>query len=123
MTGKKYKSAEGDYLRVVEADYFRIGWHTVETGDVELYVGYDTGLDESAMPTDKSDWEIWQAHRTIKPLAEGRDYDGFYFLSGKDARAAMHLANEALLAGSSPWPEWAVLAKAAGWTPPKNWKP
>jgi hypothetical protein len=21
------------------------------------------------------------------------------------------------------WPDWAIKAKAAGWTPPANWKP
>jgi len=24
---------------------------------------------------------------------------------------------------NKPWPQWAVQAKAAGWTPPKGWKP
>lgn len=42
----------------------------------------------------------------------------------KLANAALRAIRAALKdKGDKPWPEWAVKAKAAGWTAPKGWTP
>jgi hypothetical protein len=118
----KYKTAEGDYLVIEEnRDDFRIAWFSKEWEDVGGHVGEDAP--GPTPPKDKGAWEIWQAARSIKDLADGRDSDGYYFESIAKARLALATANAALFSGEAPWPAWALQAKEAGWTPPKGWKP
>jgi hypothetical protein len=49
-----------------------------------------------------------------------------YFATRKLAMLARKAAKAAMLAISNveqPWPDWALKAKANGWTAPKGWKP
>jgi hypothetical protein len=41
------------------------------------------------------------------------------------AKRALRAARAAVKAvqANTPWPEWAIKAKAEGWKPPKGWKP
>jgi hypothetical protein len=43
--------------------------------------------------------------------------------SDAQARKALKAAKLGMKNLDTPWPDWAVKAKAAGWTPPKGWKP
>lgn len=54
-----------------------------------------------------------------------RDDCGFWFESQSAARRALAVANAVIksVASSTPWPEWAIKAKAEGWRAPKGWKP
>lgn len=61
---------------------------------------------------------------------ESDQYDlvrgGFSFESRELVKRAMGEAKAALKAlkeGGDPWPEWARIALANGWRPPKGWKP
>ena len=119
---KKYKTADGDYLVLIEGDEWRILWFIAEWQDVGGTVG-ENGPAKPNPPAEKYDWEVWQAERTVAPFAQGRDGNGYYFESGKKAKLALDAANDALFTGDAPWPAWAREAKAAGWTPPKGWKP
>ena len=51
--------------------------------------------------------------------------EGFYWETKKEAQVALRYINLRLKSDREdrPWPEWAIQAKTAGWTPPKNWKP
>jgi hypothetical protein len=122
---KKYKTAEGDYLSLVE-EYngsIRLAWYIAEWGMVGSYIG-DAKQDRVVDPKNKDDWEVWLADQAVKPFSERLDPDGgFSFVSVAQAKRALAAANQALLSGEAPLPEWAAIAKANGWTPPKGWKP
>jgi hypothetical protein len=122
---RKYRTADGDYLMIDtdagREDRYRLVWFIPEWQDIGGHVGDDAP--GPTPPEDKSEWESWQAARSVKNLADGRDCDGYYFDSISRARAALAAANEGLLSGEAPWPAWALLAKAEGWTPPEGWKP
>lgn len=49
--------------------------------------------------------------------------DGLVWESRTAATNALRAIKAALQNSTAPWPEWAVKAKAEGWTPPKGWKP
>jgi hypothetical protein len=54
-----------------------------------------------------------------------KDRDGFHWPSERAARSALSSINAAARAARAgkPWPDWAIKARAAGWKPPKGWKP
>ena len=121
----KYKTDEGDYLTLEEGsnDLYRIAWFIREEGDIGGTLGETPIGHSDTRPTEKSEYEVWQADRSVKALADGCDGRGFYFESRKKGLLALKAANDALLSGDAPWPAWALQAKAAGWTPPEGWKP
>lgn len=125
MKSPQYKTKDGDYLvideRRLEYDRYRLVWYIREWQDYGGIVG-DT-IPGDVAPNDREEWEVWQAARSVMALAEGRDHYGYYFASKAKARAALAAANAGLLSGEAPWPVWAQLAKAAGWTPPEGWMP
>jgi len=58
--------------------------------------------------------------------APGRQRDpyGHFWESEKEAKAALRIVKAALKNdGGGPMPDWAKQALAAGWKPPKGWKP
>lgn len=122
---RKYRTADGDYLvideRGREYDWYRLVWYIREWQDYGGIVG-DT-IPGDVAPKDVEEWDVWQAARSVMALADGRDHEGYYFTSKSKARAALAAANAGLLSGEAPLPEWALIAKAAGWTPPEGWKP
>lgn len=121
---KKYKSISGAYLRVCERDNgYAIGWYDPEEEDFDLYIGE---IAYNKFPADKREWEDWIAYWAILPFAKKKDRTGFLFKTKKEAKLALRVATLALMAGVTwlvPWPEWAIQAIEAGWTPPKCWKP
>jgi hypothetical protein len=125
---KKYKDKEGMYLAIAELrDGFRVGWFDTEENSVEAFTDDSPVPPRDEQPADKSTWENWIAYWAMVPFA--RDQNGWSegvpiaFASITAARKALAAANAALLSGSAPWPEWAILAKDAGWKPPTGWKP
>lgn len=62
-------------------------------------------------------------------IAFERPAAGYEFESHADAKRFLADMRSAAKAARSeydtgvPWPEWAKQAQAAGWKPPKNWKP
>lgn len=49
----------------------------------------------------------------------------YYWETQAQVKAALKMAREAIKQAhrGTPWPEWALKAQAAGWTPPKGWTP
>lgn len=120
---KKYKSEDGCYLTITErVGHFYLVWYIPDDEDFGGYVGESEIYQASEAPKSKDEWEIWTADNQAKRFAEGRDGTGFYFNTATKAKLALAAANEVLLTGA-PWPDWALKAKEAGWTPPKGWKP
>jgi hypothetical protein len=64
------------------------------------------------------------AEQTAGVIVPRERWRNFQWERAADAKAALRAIRAALRDKSSkPWPEWAVKAKAAGWVPPKGWKP
>lgn len=119
---KKYVTDDGCYLAIDDSEDIGIGWIIPDDNEFGAYVG-DMRYDSPVAPKDKETWEAWAVYQAVKPFAEGMtQLNGFYFGSKKKAQLALQAANDALIS-NAPWPEWAVRAKAAGWAPPKGWKP
>lgn len=119
---KRYKTAEGDYLTVDYDNYshaYNIGWFLKEDQEVGSLLGENLENDS------REDWEDRVATLAVQPLSEYRasNQGAFCFETETAAKRALNVANAALFAGEKPWPEWAILAKAAGWKPPEGWKP
>jgi hypothetical protein len=67
-----------------------------------------------------------------KTLETQKDDFGFYWDTKAKAQQALRRAKVAIREANmlrkqhkakTPWPDWAIKAKAAGWEPPKNWMP
>ncbi len=121
---RRYKSEDGSYLEIDESDGMcRIAW--LVDDDIGAVTG-DRVLKDNPNDTDedrKSTWEMMTADNAVRSFAGGKNSGGFYFSTRKQAQLAMLAANESLLNGGAPMPQWAVSALAAGWKPPKGWKP
>ena len=126
----RYTSDDGDFLQVFwdSRDYF-VAW----TED-----GYDYGgvLGDCDGPStvfdDPSADEMHIASEAVRSyvmsaLKLPRPDKGFpiHFETMKHAKAALRAANVALHAAKAkrPMPEWATIAIANGFTPPKGWQP
>lgn len=109
---------------------FEIAWYLVEEGDLGARLGEGdkappTDAEVAAAETDE-DWE----HRRATQIAaaskgvEKYGYDPYRWERRADAQACLREINVVLKAGRvKPMPDWAVKAAAAGWKPPKGWKP
>jgi hypothetical protein len=103
---------------------WRIAWtFDGEEGAILGECGGYTDADLAKAKTD--DWDhIAATVAASKTAGVERDERGYYWESRKDAQAALRACKASVKDKSSkPWPDWAVKAKAAGWKPPKNWKP
>jgi hypothetical protein len=123
---RQYVTEDGDSLSIDDSrNNIQIAWFC--DGDYGMYVGepFD-GMESKEPPSVKDSWEIWIVHQTIKVFSDGTSKNrGFYFDTMAKAKKALKAANIALNEGMSKaaWPEWAIQAQAAGWTPPSGWKP
>jgi hypothetical protein len=122
--GKKYKGSDGEVLAIDEdarSGLWSIGWDFPFDG-----IGAYLGETSEEFLQDDANWEMRIAQAAAKPFADEDEegYGKYLFPSKKAAQQALTAANGALLRGDQkPWPAWAAQAKAAGWTPPKGWKP
>lgn len=106
---------------------YRIYWWIDEDlgGCIGEIKGSEAEEVEVAKKGDLETWECYVASR-VAASSEGQkcDWRGFYWDTEKAARAAKKQIEIALRnKPEAPWPDWAVKAKAAGWAPPKGWKP
>lgn len=136
---KRYVAPEGEYLDIFESNghqqpygYF-IAWYLVEEADMGGCLG-DEKYPKNFVPKTEDSWSCYTATMAVETFAKGLDPDQvtqgqnsgvWYFERRTDAVAALRHANIALNLGwhDKPMPDWAVTALAAGWTPPKDWKP
>ena len=106
-----------------ERGFVRLAWFFSDMSDVGGNLG-------DVLPRDVDDRderrELDTMHKTAM-LTYGvqKDRDGFYWPSERAAKTALTAVNAAARAARAGkrWPDWAIKARAAGWTPPKGWTP
>lgn len=110
--------------------YMRIAWYFEEEGDYGAILGDGPVLTEeqalSKRDEDDADWEYYFINAVASKTKNVKtDEYGFLWETKKDAKAALSLIKNKLEIAKSDkkWPEWAVLALAAGWKAPKGWTP
>ena len=86
-------------------------------------IGDDPKSGTGPEPTDRDDWETWIAAKLARESGAERDSRGFHWPSAKAAAAVLRLIKAAWKNRTTPLPDWAQKALAAGWKPPKGWKP
>jgi hypothetical protein len=109
----------GDCLR----GKIRIGW--VIDGDEGALLGEELFTQRDLAKASGKEREHILATLTAN-TTEGCDYDGraYFWETAKHAKAALRAIKAVLKSDpGGAWPEWAVKAKAAGWTSPKGWRP
>ena len=117
----RYVDNEGNYLVVSETRYeFQLAWFIAEWDDI----GGVLGEDEADKDYDVAVRTALDAY--CKRIGIERQRGKAYtFETRKQANEALRLCNAALhfMQSKKPLPEWATTALAAGWAPPKGWKP
>lgn len=97
-------------------------------GDLGGFVGDDDYSSESLVnAATREERETIAASLAVKG-ADGVELRGTYcsypcFATRKLAELARRAAMLAVKNIEQPWPDWALKAKANGWTPAKGWKP
>ena len=109
------------WIDIVKDNYmFHLAWFDDEDGE-GLRFGDDHETESvKKCPSDPDLAEHWHAVRGAKTVNGSLHWD-----SVTDAKKAKASANAAVKAYrvNKPLPDWALQAKAAGWTAPKGWKP
>lgn len=109
-----------------DRDGYFLVWFIAEVADLGATLGEDTYTAADLAKAKPADWAHIKATITAGQTAGAvrRGPAGYRWETKADAAAALRAVNAVLKDTSSkPWPTWAVEARAAGWTPPKNWKP
>lgn len=118
----RYVTEDGDVLgvdRTPMGDWI-VCWFCVMLDDGPGGV-LGEGTDE-ADGDELSMWEWRMAEQAVAPFAEKRTDAGYVFATRQRAEAALVAANLALIT-KKPVPAWVAEATAAGWKPPRGWKP
>ena len=120
-----------DVLTIFEdaRDEYYIAW--AFDGDAGARVGQSDASPETlrrqiTAAKDREDIEFLKAELVAAEdeKATRRGVDGFIWGGLSAAQAALKRMKLSIADESNvPWPEWALTAKAAGWTAPKGWKP
>lgn len=124
---RTYKDKEGNHLALDErAGKVQIGWFLADEQDFGAYLGEE--IPAPKPPKKEKERfearELRAAFQAVAPFAfSGGDGSPFLFETEREARRALQAANAALLGLKEEWPSWATTALAAGWKPPKGWKP
>lgn len=116
----------------LDGDRFRLQWWCSDDEDFGAVVGEGgkkpkpgEGGDIEWYTAEKFCWDLLSEHPDSDSF--GRDMKGFWWISKGSAAAALaKIRSEIKAAKRRPtksWPDWAIKASAAGWKPPKNWKP
>ena len=100
--------------------YYRIIW--VLKGEEGAYLG-DYLLLEDKAPVPEDEHSV--ATEAAREGVHSSDHQGLYWDDKSQAQEALRRAKLALVAirGKKALPEWAKQALAAGWKPPRDWKP
>lgn len=106
--------------------YYGLAWFD-EDGEGLRFGECSEVEDAAAAPKERDLAEHWHAYRAAltvgdcSKIARGTlqwESQSRVVAARAAARAAVKLATAKV-----PWPEWAKQALAAGWKPPKGWKP
>lgn len=104
---------------------FRIGWLMTDEQEFGAMIGDERYTEAKlAEMTDREDRECALAYLAalktdgiiVRPRA-------IWWESRRSAQKALRAIKAAIANADHPWPDWAVKARAEGWTPPKGWKP
>jgi hypothetical protein len=116
-----------DKLVVYDDGFYRLGWSIEENdGEIGATVGETLKAVDDPEPdrANKDDWEFWKAETIARGSEPNRDECGYRWPSQKAAREVLRQIQAAFKQRAVPeMPTWAVKALAAGWKPPKGWKP
>lgn len=104
---------------------YRISWFV--DGDVGATLGeqeFTAKQVEKSKDTDEWEYRLCN-YVASKTQGVSQDANGYMWETQREAKAALKVIRAALKDGRSrrPWPDWAIKAKAAGWTPPNGWTP
>jgi hypothetical protein len=117
-----------DHLFVDDSErwLFRLTWYLADDDDIGGTLGDgDRYTLKDLERVEEGDRNHVAATLALQEMqSEGkaqRDGRGFYWESRTEATRALVVVNQAIK--GQPWPDWAVKAKAAGWKPPRGWKP
>ena len=109
---------------------FAVSWYLLDenVGEYGTSLGEGHLFGSTEIPKDITEWEFWTAERAIakefRIQFDEAVHGPFLFDTRSEAERALEVANKALHEGiGRPWPQWALQAKKAGWTPPKGWEP
>jgi len=118
---KRVQDSEGFCLVVDgERDSWAIGWEDPEFGQINLWVGEDRQPKDP--PTDPNQWLSWIADKCCRESGAEFDHHRYVWETRQQAQSALAAIALAVASGK-PWPDWAIKAKEAHWTPPKGWRP
>ena len=123
-----------DKLVVVEDRQagFRIQWQLDDDMfDTGGFLGQSKREPSNKVPKDQDSREYWAYEKAGFQIIKegdqdtrGHDSTGFWWESHLEARTALtRIKAVATALMDVSWPEWAKTALAAGWKPPKGWKP
>lgn len=109
-----------------DRDGYFIAWFISDVDDIGATLGEETYTEAQLTKAKSGDWEHIKATVVAGQTSgvERHGSNGYRWESLTAAKRALRAINAALKDKSGKtWPEWAVKAKAAGWTPPKGWTP
>jgi len=135
-----------DHLVVDDSDRhaFRLSWYLEAEDDIGGCLGQDPSDFRAdalakAIKHYREEPDAEDARGSLEHVAastaaaatKGANHDriGLYWETHTAAARALKIAKAAIQAAVSEaengkaWPAWAIQAKAAGWKPPKGWKP
>lgn len=106
-------------------DHFYICWLFPEEGEEGAALGESVYTEKDLAKATSEDWDDIKATLVAgkTPGAELGDH-GYTWETAAKAKVALKIINLALKDKTGKmWPDWALAAKANGWTPPKGWTP
>lgn len=104
---------------------WRICWWLADEQEEGAVLGDRLYSEAELQRASPDDWEHVMAVLVAgKCAGVERDSGGYYWEVKSHATGALKIIKAALYDKSRrPWPQWALEAKAAGWTPPPGWSP
>jgi hypothetical protein len=116
--------AKSPFIHFEQKYVWRAGWlvNDEEYGEeVGLWLGQAPQL-EPEDGAEREEWETYLVDQALKVAGTECDNDGFFWETESQCKKALKLAREAMKF-ERPVPDWAQKAIAAGFKPPKGWKP
>lgn len=116
----RYVDEEGLYLDILEGKFgFQIGWYIPDEGEFGLVIDNDPTIDKDNLLVVQTLIDFCESNGLEVPSL----HKEFVFETKAQAVKALRAVNAKLYYRKQELPEWAKRALAAGWSPPKEWKP